>query len=271
MKMIAVSTQMFDRDLLARPHLAALRDAGFGAVEVFASPGHFEWEDGAYVARIARDLRELGLAVFSAHAPWAPGQDISAADGAQRAASLQSVRRAVDALVAMGGQVLVLHPGATLTDPGRKAELLDVAAESTEGVAAYCRARGVRVALENPPPYELGGDNADMLALYRRLAGDPTIAACFDTGHAHVSAEGIDFLRDIPQEVVLVHISDNHGAQDEHLAPGDGTLPWARLWPLLRARHFDGCLMLELSGVSDATATLARGVAWLREAMAQIS
>ena len=271
MKQIGVSTQLFGESLLSEEHLRLIRDAGFRVLEVFAAPGHFEWQDAAYVAHMAEAIRALGLSVYSVHAPWAPGQDIAAVEPSQRQASIASVLRAADALATMGGQVLVLHPGATPSASMGGAEQLALSRQSIAEVVAYCAQFGVRVALENPPPYELGGDSAAILSLYRHFASNPTLQACFDTGHAHITPEGVAGVTQVPKEVLLVHLSDNTGESDDHLAPGKGSIGWPAFFALLRQRDFDACLMLELIDMPRPDQVLANGWIWMREALESIS
>jgi len=271
MTSIAVSTQLFGAQELTAAHLEMIRQSGFQAIEVFAAPGHFEWQDEGSVARIARTARNLGLIVTSLHAPWAPGQDIAALDAEQREASIQAVERAVDALLVLGGDILILHPGAALPSPETKEEQLRLSRQSIARVARYCAARGVRVALENPPPYELGGDSLDMRMLYEHFAHEPVIQACFDTGHAHLSTEGVFFARDISKELLVVHISDNSGQADDHLPPPMGTIPWPDFLAVLRERHFDGSLVLELTDLPHPEQVLAAGWEWMNQALKRIS
>ena len=271
MKQIGVSTQLFGESLLAEDHLRLIRDAGFQLLEIFAAPGHFEWQDRDYVGYMAKVVRDLGMDVYSLHAPWAPGQDIAAVELSQRQASIEAVLRAVDTLVAMEGQVLVLHPGATPSDIMSSAQQLALSRESIAAVAAYCASQGVIVALENPPPYELAGATVEMQALYRHFAPNPTLQACFDTGHAHITPEGVMSIMEIPKDILLVHLSDNAGESDDHLMPGSGTIAWGEFFNLLRQRDFDACLMLELTDTPRPDRVLANGWTWMNEALESIS
>ena len=61
----------------------------------------------------------------------------------------------------------------------------------------------------------------------------------FDIGHAHL-AEGAEdervenSLRPLQELVASVHLHDNHGEKDEHLAPFAGTIDWQKAIPLLK-------------------------------------
>jgi len=266
-KQIGVSTQLFGESLLTEDHLRLIKNVGFQLLEVFAAPGHFEWQDRDYVAYMAKVIRDLGMSVYSLHAPWAPGQDIAAVELSQRQASIGAVLKAVDALTVLGGQVLVLHPGATPSDIVSSVEQLALSRESIAAVAAYCASQDVLVALENPPPYELAGATVEMQALYRHFAPNPTLQACFDTGHAHITPEGVMSIMEIPKDILLVHLSDNAGESDDHLMPGSGTIAWSAFFALLRQRGFDACLMLELTDTPRPDQVLANGWTWMTESL----
>lgn len=45
----------------------------------------------------------------------------------------------------------------------------------------------------------------------------------------------------------LIHVNDNRGDRDDHLAPGEGHIDWPWLISELKRCHFDGTLILELS------------------------
>jgi sugar phosphate isomerase/epimerase len=180
------------------------------------------------------------------------------------------VFRAVDALTALGGQVLVLHPGATPSDSTSRIEQLALSRESIAAVAVYCASQDVLVALENPPPYELAGTTVDMEALYRHFAPDPTIQACFDTGHAHITPEGVMSIMEVAKDILLVHLSDNAGESDDHLMPGSGTIAWSPFFALLRQRGFNACLMLELTDTPRPDQVLANGWAWMTESLERV-
>jgi sugar phosphate isomerase/epimerase len=74
----------------------------------------------------------------------------------------------------------------------------------------------------------------------------------FDVGHANLAdgpaeeriEKGFALLRDL---VASVHLHDNHGDKDEHLAPYDGSIDWSVAIPLLKsAPQADLPVVLEL-------------------------
>ena len=127
---------------------------------------------------------------------------------------------------------------------------------------------GVTIAIENlapvyPGPETLSATPIMLRGLVRRI-GSPAVAICLDLGHAHVIADlrhtGLEALCEPAVELTSVfHLHDNLGARrrhsgrelgvdplrlDLHLPPGRGTLPWARVAPLVAGR--DAPLVLEV-------------------------
>jgi sugar phosphate isomerase/epimerase len=143
-------------------------------------------------------------------------------------------------------EYLVLHLG---THPDREAGLRrvgDVLAAAAPGYAAA----GVRLCLENHYPFdyrekhELGDRPEQFLALFERV---PTDALCFclDTGHAHMTRNLTELLALLGPRLGCVHVADNHGEHDEHLAPGEGAIDWSTVLRAIAGTGFRGPYVLE--------------------------
>ena len=82
----------------------------------------------------------------------------------------------------------------------------------------------------------------------------PHLGSILDVGHAfvHVNVDRTDglsfedYLDGIPVRIWELHITDNHGASDEHLAPGEGTLDFRALRRAMDRRGFDGPISMEV-------------------------
>lgn len=250
--------------MLSRDHLVLIRNAGFEVLEIFTVPRHFNWYDEDHIFTIAEALDDLNLKVNSVHAPWTPELDIASLDNVHRRHSVDQVLRTIDATQVLHGKILVLHPGAKISSESDRGLLIARSLESIAEIAAYCIERDVALALENPPNDELGGDLVDFQAICEALADDDRVHYCFDTGHAHMSPRGIDLLKDLDKEVLLVHLSDNTGTADDHLLPPQGTINWEHFMDLLTVRGFQGYLTLELMESPHPTLVMQQGMAWLR-------
>jgi sugar phosphate isomerase/epimerase len=78
----------------------------------------------------------------------------------------------------------------------------------------------------------------------------PQMAMTLDIGHAFIDGHGMDrilaFIRQFGKRIQHVHISDNFGRRDEHLAVGDGAINFAMLIEALRQIPYDDTMTLEI-------------------------
>ena len=90
---------------------------------------------------------------------------------------------------------------------------------------------------------------------------------CFDVGHWHAMADGVNkrdleaWLDALGPFIRHLHLHDNHGRGDEHLAPGQGGIDWLHFANLVQARGlkpsvtFETCF--DLRDVRDTRQYLA--------------
>lgn len=99
-------------------------------------------------------------------------------------------------------------------------------------VGAGVRDEGALLMLENV--YEQ--DPADMLVLFENLEKHD-VGFCLDTGHhsvfSNVPAEA--WVASLGRYLGQLHLHDNHGEQDEHLAMGRGRIDFRMLFSCLKA------------------------------------
>lgn len=165
----------------------------------------------------------------------------------------------------LGAKVLVAHPGTfgmeKCDNPPPAEVLRDICKAAADA--------GVRIAMENSGRTGIAMLNRalDMIGL------DSGIGVCIDTGHANrsahidgVPAEGyLERFRDL---IVEVHINDNQGAEDLHLAPGQGTVNWPAVFSEMRKLRDGAVLCLELARQeADPIAALTSARDFVRHGM----
>jgi sugar phosphate isomerase/epimerase len=116
-------------------------------------------------------------------------------------------------------------------------------------------------------PHLFAGRTRDLLWILGAM--DSTqVGICLDTGHAHLGEDLPAVASKLSAHLWMVHASDNHGRQDDHLPPGDGEIKWAPFLAHLHELHFNGTFILEIAGTGDRNVILAgarRGRSYLRE------
>jgi sugar phosphate isomerase/epimerase len=138
--------------------------------------------------------------------------------------------------------------------------------EATRSCAAIARDAGLRLCLE-PRVGELVSNTDALLRLFQQV-DDPTFGAVLDTGHLHAQKEILPLsVEKLGRRVVYVHASDNDGRDNEHLAPGRGTVDWGAVFDGLRRHGFDGYVGIDIGQVPDLDAQYREGLAFVRAAM----
>lgn len=232
--------------------LDAIEQARFPAVEVGTPPGHFDPWNTDQVRALAHRMSAAGIAPVSIHAPFGGLLDLSDPNPHHRHAAVGGILAAASALRELGGKVVVVH----VTDVPRHGEdvsrRLHDCAVPLAVLARACAQMSMTLAIENPLPHLIGG-HPDEFAWVLGQVGDEA-GVCLDTSHATLGHHWERFVEVAGGRIVHVHANDHHGARDEHLAPGNGIVPWPAVGASLRSVGFAGWLILELNAELSASA-----------------
>ncbi|HEY5893858.1 MAG TPA: sugar phosphate isomerase/epimerase family protein [Chthoniobacterales bacterium] len=250
--------------------LLTIRESGFSFIEVCSAPRHLDYHDLNAVQTAATRIHELGMAVFSFHAPFADHIDISAIETDRREIALREILQAVEAAATLNAQYLVIHPGpehAVIPPPEERLQRMENTVGVLNQVARRCTELGIGCALENKLPHLLFGNTSDILWILDALE-DMDAGACLDTGHAHLSGDLFNLVRKLAGHLRMIHAHDNNGTGDDHLPPGDGRINWEQLLHDLSLGGFHGPLIVEMAGTESPETTMSnarRGRSWLRK------
>ncbi len=186
----------------------------------------------------ADEAKRLGEAILAAgmpcrfHAPFrnlCPGGH----DPEAVALSRRRIEAAIELAPRFGVETLVAHPawgpdGDALDGDG----FLGRSAEFWLALVDSLESNGCRIGLENV----FDRDPAILAGLLKRLP-EERYGATFDIGHWHAySKAGLDdWFAAIGHRIIGLHVHDNGGVADEHLAIGGGTVDWVPFLEAARA------------------------------------
>ncbi len=194
---------------------------------------------------------------YSIHAPFAD-INIASPSKTMRKAGLKRLRQSMQFAHDLDAYLVVFHPGgrSAISDfyPGANWKQNQ---ESIKQLHKWATDLGIKLAMENlPEKYGfLMNTPQDFIRFYEET-GLEDIGIVLDTGHAHLEGQTLAFLQKLPQKVVHIHISDNHGLVDEHLGLGDGTIDWITFAKEVKAANFSGTVLTE--AVFNAKETLRK-------------
>jgi sugar phosphate isomerase/epimerase len=204
-------------------------------------------EDPAEFQRIASILHKHNLAC-TLHAPFfdlTPG----ALDPYLLAASRDKLRRAFDLLPIFKPRSIVCHLQFEENKQGYKLkEWTDVVLTTWRQLLKTATKANVPIMLENT--YE---QTAITHQTILTQLNSPYAGFCLDVGHllafAHSSWQ--DWLPTLSPWLGQLHLHDNHGERDEHLAPGRGIFDFPALFQFLHQNNLHPLITLEPHSQED--------------------
>lgn len=166
-----------------------------------------------------------------------------------RKASIREMHDSLAVAAELGAGKVVLHPSMA---GGMGAFVLHVvkgyAFEFLSEMVEAADRLGVTICLENMfPRNRLGVEPDDFKEIFEAF---PDLKMTLDTGHANIDdCRGRrlkTFVDDFGPRICHLHISDNKGQGDDHLAVGQGTIKFADLVRRLQRAGYDKTITLEV-------------------------
>lgn len=196
---------------------------------------------GAITPQALEDLRsrlDYSPAV-SIHAPF---MDLSpgAVDTEVREVTLRRFNQVLDLSAILGPAVIVFHSGFEKWKYGLNISLwLEKSLTVWPEIVERAAAQRTKVAIEN-----VFEDSPENLRLLAESIDSPWFGLCFDSGHFNIfSRVSLDeWIGQTGRFLVELHLHDNDGSRDAHLAPGSGTFDFKKLFDLIK-----GCRDLVLT------------------------
>jgi sugar phosphate isomerase/epimerase len=229
----------------------SLPEIGYVGWEVMAD-GSSTLEKPENVKEVAEIAASTDLAL-SVHAPYSD-LNLASLNYPIWRESVRQVLACIDGAAGLTDRVTV-HPG-YLSPMGKllPGRVWSLQKEALAEIGRYAEDRGVRVFLEN-----MGGLKEVLCRfpdeILGMIDGVENVGFTLDMGHAHTVGQVREFLGVLPQ-VNHMHVHDNHGSADQHLALGEGTIPWEEVGRAV-AREYRGIVVVEGRSLEEARESLA--------------
>lgn len=233
------------------------RENGFEGIEIWADvpfchPDLFGKKEREKLKKV---LTENKLA-YTLHGPMF-GIDLGSINPGIRKESIRQTKAAIDLIKELDGKIVTIHPPKTPSRlPPVKEHIFQLAKEAISEMNQYGKEKGVTVILENCG-VEFN-DWEENLADFLRLVDECGVSVCLDIGHAHCSwrfspeftAGGLEKAQEaLKEKIKVIHISDNHGKNDEHLPVGMGNISYQPVLSYLK--NFSGMIVHEIQYPKD--------------------
>ena len=209
------------------------------------------------VHAVARELQHQGLGC-TIHAPFMdlnPG----ALDPLVQEATRRRFHQTMDCVEILGARLVVFHPGYDRWRYGGQAQpWIDANLRFWPELIRRAEDLGCVMALEN-----IFEETPDTLSTLLQTIDSPFLGACFDIGHWHLFGEtDLDsWLQALGDHLCHLHLHDNHGSQDDHLALGKGKIDFPAFFDALSSSGTRPSITLEVhdpEGISSSLEYLHR-------------
>jgi sugar phosphate isomerase/epimerase len=222
-------------------------DLGFDFFELSMDPPRGHWARVREMEKhIITALEKAGLPVVCHLPSFVYTADLSPGI---RAASLSEMLHSLDAAAGIGAKKAVLHPGFIT---GMGPFVLDTAKEyaqkSLRTIVEKADSLKITLCFENMfPGYHIFFDPDQFVSLFKEFKD---LKMTLDTGHANIGDPGqsklVEFIHRFPDRISHVHISDNFGKYDDHVAVGKGNIDFDICISALKKAGYNDTITFEI-------------------------
>lgn len=229
----------------------AIEEAGYSGWEIM-SDGNYKLEDPACFARIEEVLASTNLKV-SVHAPFGDLNLATLNDPIWR----ESIRQICTCIehASKLTDIVTIHPG-YLSPVGKlmPQKVWGLQKDALRQIGRFSVEHNVTACLENMIGVKefLCRFPEELIGMTEGIDG---IGMTFDLGHANTAGRLQEFLPRVGKARHL-HIHDNNGLSDEHLALGAGTINWEQTGKII-AKNYRGIAVVEGRSVEEGKKSLA--------------
>ncbi len=227
-----------------------IEEAGYGGWEIVAD-GNYKLDNAECFKKIEEVIANTHLGI-SVHAPFGDLNLATLNDPIWRE-SIRQICTCITHASAITDRVTI-HPG-YLSPVGKlmPQKVWDLQKEALRQIGKCATEHSVLACLEN-----MIGVKEFLCQLPEELIGMTDgiegIGMTFDFGHANTLGKVNSYLPYV-KKASHIHIHDNHGMSDEHLALGDGNINWNSIGKTI-AENYSGIIVIEGRSIEEAKKSL---------------
>lgn len=181
---------------------------------------------------------------YSVHSPFMD-VNIAALQEKSRINSIEQIKESIDLANEINAEAVVVHPGLAsfLANKYYLDTVYEYANESIKELGDYGKDLGVMTTIENMPTFD-GMIYKDMNDLHEMLVS-LDMYMTLDIGHANHAGYAPDEM--IFDSIKHVHMHDNFGDDDAHLAFGEGSIDLKGIVNRLEEKNYNGIYIIEVN------------------------
>lgn len=187
-----------------------------------------------------------------------PFMDLSpgAADEKVRELTVERLGRAIELSEPLGPSVFVFHSGYEKWRFDHRIDLwLKASLRTWPELLRRASGMGAAIAVEN-----IFEEEPENLRLLMEEMGSEGFGVCFDTGHFNLFSKRplSEWLDALGRHIIELHLHDNRGVRDSHMAVGEGSFDFKGLFTGLRAIGREPVRTVECHNAEGALTSIER-------------
>jgi sugar phosphate isomerase/epimerase len=240
----------------SRDWIFGIEEAGYAGWELMAE-GQYRLENPDYLREIRENLASTGLGV-TVHAPFSD-LNLASLNYPIWRESVRQICSCIEHAAELTDRV-TFHPG-YVSPVGKLVpeQVWQLQKDALVEIGRFASDRGVIACLENMISIKefLCRYPEEIIGMTEGIEG---IGITLDIGHANTNGNIGAFLKYM-REMNHLHVHDNHGLSDEHLALGDGNIDWGTVGKAVAA-DYSGVVVVEGRSLEEARRSLAALQRW---------
>ncbi|MEM1326356.1 MAG: sugar phosphate isomerase/epimerase [Bacteroidota bacterium] len=218
---------------------------GYDALEIQGTPDDYD------TSMVKKMLDDRGLSCWGSVTLMMGDRNLVAKDKAQREKSIQYVKDIITMVAELEGEMVSVVPGTVgkIVPDGRPEEEWKWAVESMKVCYEFAEKAGIKLGIEPINRFETYFINKGSQALALAEAVGENCGVCLDIFHMNLEeSDPMAAIRQVGNRLVGFHVADNN-----RMAPGMGTIDFAKVVSLLKVVGYDGALSVEFCPPLDRT------------------
>ena len=225
--------------------MARISRLGYTSIEIQGAPQLYDLEE------IKGLLKKYNLTCWGSVTLMEDGLNLMSGDARERQNTMTYLKSLVDMVATLDGHMVSVVPGTVgkIVPDGRPEDEWELAVSGMKELYAYAEARGIKLGIEPINRFETYFVNRAAQAYALAEATGPNCGVCLDIFHMNLEeADWEKALRDCADRLHGFHVADNN-----RMAPGMGSLDWAKIIGVLKDIGYTGAVSVEFCPPLDRT------------------
>jgi sugar phosphate isomerase/epimerase len=225
--------------------LARISKLGYESIEISGEPTQYETK------ATRKALKDYKIRCWGSVTLTLADRNLAAKNPKQRAATVDYMKSVITMISELEGEIITLVPatvGKIIPDSSPEQEW-EWLIEGVKECYEHGKKKGVRIAIEPLNRFETYILNRADQALALAEAVGPDCGVCLDAFHLNIEDEDMyASIRKAGKRLYDFHVADNN-----RMAPGQGSLDWKKIVQTLKDTGYDGALTVEFVAPVDRT------------------